>query len=61
MKRKIFEILKAKPTFNRILITADTYTEEECVSDTGMIEKDSVGVLKEIQTVLAVGESVRNW
>lgn len=60
MKRKIFEILKAKPTFNRILITADTYTEEECVSDTGMIKKDSVGVLKEIQTVLAVGESVRN-
>lgn len=60
MKRKVFEILKAKPTFNRILITADTYTEEECISDTGMIEKDSVGVLKEIQTVLAVGETVRN-
>lgn len=49
------------PPFTKMLVTSNTYTEEECVSESGLIEKDSVGMLKDIQEVIAVGPGVREY
>lgn len=50
-----------KPLFTKILVTANTYTEEECVSENGLLEKDQVGMLKEVQEVISVGSSVKEF
>lgn len=46
---------KIKPMFNRLLVTADIYTYGK-----NEIAEHSEGVMKEFQTVLAVGGSVRD-
>ena len=53
------KILEATPPFTMMLVTANTYEESECISDTGMIENDLVGTLKEVQTIISVGPNVR--
>lgn len=50
-----------KPLFTKILVTANTYTEEECVSENGLLEKDQVGMLREVQEVISVGSSVKEF
>ena len=44
-----------------MLVTAHTYTEEECISENGLLEKDQVGMLRDIQEVIAVGSAVRDY
>lgn len=60
MQKRRLKIKEVVPPHTMILVTADTYSESECISDTGMIENDLVGTLKEVQTVLAVGPSVKD-
>ena len=60
MQRKNFKILKICPPFTKMLVTAHTYTEEECISENGLLEKDQVGMLRDIQEVIAVGSAVRD-
>ena len=61
MERKTLKILEATPPFTMMLVTANTYTESECISETGMLESDLVGALKEIQKVISVGQGVREY
>lgn len=49
------------PPFTRMLVTANTYTEEDCISDNGLVMKDQVGMLKDIQEVVSVGSGVRDY
>lgn len=49
------------PPFTRMLVTANTYTEEDCISDNGLVIKDQVGMLKDIQEVVSVGSGVRDY
>lgn len=44
-----------------MLVTANTYTEEDCISDNGLVMKDQVGMLKDIQEVVSVGSGVRDY
>lgn len=61
MQRKLFKIQKVTPPFTRMLVTANTYTEEDCISDNGLVMKDQVGMLKDIQEVVSVGSGVRDY
>ncbi len=54
--QKMINIKKIKPMFTKMLVTADVYTPEECMSN-GIIESDNVGLLKATQTVVEVGEA----
>lgn len=54
------KIKKIKPLFSGILTTAHKYTEEDNISDGGIIEATKTGMLKENQTVMAIGNMVRN-
>ncbi len=49
------------PPFTKMLVTANVYSEEECISESGLIQKDQVGMLKEIQEVISVGPGVREY
>lgn len=50
---------KIKPMFNRIVTTMDTYEQDQYIN--GMINPNrSKGSLKEYQTVLSVGTTVRD-
>lgn len=52
------ELIKIKPMFNTMVVSMDTYTENAKTKD-GLISKvKSKNALKEIQTVIAVGESI---
>ena len=53
-------IKKIKPLFNAIVTTMDTYTEEE-LKVGGIIDSSKINLpVKEYQTVVAVGPTVRN-
>lgn len=53
-------IKKIKPLFNTIVTTMDTYTEEE-LKIGGIIDSSKISLpIKEYQTVVAIGPTVRN-
>lgn len=54
-------IKKIKPMFTRILLTKDTYNEAAYIPGTHLLDSSRIkqGV-KELQTVLAIGDAVRN-
>lgn len=55
----MLNIKKIKPLFTKVVVTKDVYTEESSLSKGGLQIHKS-GEVKEIQTVVAVGDSVRN-
>ena len=59
MKKTILNIKMIRPMYTRIVTTADKYSEAECMTNSGLIDTTKVGKMKEIQTVVAVGTSVR--
>lgn len=59
MKKEKLVIKKVRPMFTRIFTTANKYTFEDSISDTGIIAANVEGSIKDIQTVVAVGEGVR--
>ena len=59
MIKKKLVLKKIKPTFTRLVTTADRYTFEDSITETGMVIPDMEGAIKDIQTVVAVGDGVR--
>lgn len=56
----MLKIKKIKPLFTSLITTMDKY-EQDTITDGGLIDTSKQqGALKEYQTVLAVGDSVRN-
>lgn len=54
------KIKKIKPLFNCVITTMDKYTEDS-INDFGLIDANKqAGNVKEFQTVLAVGSTVRD-
>lgn len=52
-------VKSVRPTFNRLVTTCDLYAED--MTRNGLIvPKEARGTLKEYQTVIAVGDTVRN-
>lgn len=52
------KLIKVKPMFNRIITTMDMYEEDQTVG--GVIDtRKTKGSLKEYQTVVAIGDTVR--
>ena len=52
---------KIRPMFNHILVTMDKYTDSEMVGPAGLVNVEKQNnPIKEIQTVIAVGNSVHN-
>lgn len=55
------EIKKIKPLYTRIVTTMDMYVEDQVTSPGGIIDASKLQKgIKEYQTVIAVGTSVRN-
>ena len=53
------KLIKVKPMFNRIITTMNTYTEDQYIG--GIIDTNKAkGSLKEYQTVVAVGTTIRD-
>lgn len=52
------KIKKLKPLFNFVITTANRYTAEELIGDSGLVRADIQGVLKPYQTVIEVGDRV---
>lgn len=47
--------------FNKILVTANTYQEDQTIGNTTLIDTTKkAGTLLEYQTIVAVGDTVRN-
>lgn len=58
---KTIKLKKIKPMFTSVLTTADKFTEQRYMPGTMIIDPTASKTgLKEYQTVLAVGDSVRN-
>lgn len=57
MKRTLLK--KVTPTFTKILTTSDRYTDEECTDSHGILQPQKLGLIKDVQTVVAVGASCR--
>ena len=56
----MLKVKKIKPMFTALITTMDKY-EQDKITDGGLIDTSKQqGTLKEYQTVLAVGDSVRN-
>ena len=56
----MLKVKKIKPLFTSLITTMDKY-EQDKITDGGLIDTTKQqGTLKEYQTVLAVGDSVRN-
>lgn len=55
----MFKIKKLKPTFNHIVTTCDMYASDIRTKG-GLIDASRVNRIKEYQTVVAVGPSVRD-
>lgn len=56
----MLKVKKIKPLFTSLITTMDKY-EQDKITDGGLIDTSKQqGTLKEYQTVLAVGDSVRN-
>lgn len=54
------KIKKIRPLYNKVLITADRFTEDQ-VSDSGIIDPTKQhGVLMPVQKVVAIGPMVRD-
>lgn len=54
------EIKKIKPMFTRIVTTMDMYVEDQAASPSGILDVSKLKQgIKEYQTVIAVGTSVR--
>lgn len=55
------KLKKIKPVFNRIVVTADRYTNSQKIAGTDLIDATkSEGSLREYQKVIAVGDTVRS-
>lgn len=53
------KLIKIQPLFNKVITTMDSYEEDQYVG--GVIDSTKTkGSLKEYQTVIAVGDTVRN-
>ena len=59
MIKKKLVLKKIKPTFTRLVTTADRYTFEDSITETGMVIPDMEGAIKDIQTVVAVGDEIK--
>lgn len=59
MKTTKIIIKSVTPLFTKIITTAEKYSEADSISKNGLIDTKKVGVLKDIQTVVEVGTSVR--
>lgn len=59
MKVKKLRIKGIVPMFTKIITTADVYSEAESLTNSGIIDASKQGVIKDIQTVISVGTSVR--
>ena len=59
MKTKKLLIKGVTPLFTRIITTSDRYTEADSVDEHGLIDPKRVGAIKDVQTVVEVGTSVR--
>lgn len=58
--RKVLNIKKIKPMYNMLVTTADVYTTEESIMSSGLLDQEKLGKIKDIQTVVAIGSSVRD-
>ncbi len=54
MKKTV--LMKVKPMYTRVVTTADKYTEEDAINEFGILEASKVGLVKNIQTVVAINE-----
>lgn len=52
------KLIKARPMFNRLITTMDTY-EDDLLENGLVVTGKTKGSIKEYQTVLAVGDTVR--
>ena len=59
MKTKKLLIKGVTPLFTRIITTSDRYTEADSVDEHGLIDPKRVGAIKDVQTIVEVGTSVR--
>lgn len=59
MKTKKLTIKGITPLFTKIITTADKYTEADSVDKHGFIDPKKVQAIKDIQTVVEIGTSVR--
>lgn len=50
---------KVTPTFTRIFTTSDKYTDVECMTANGVIDPKKLGLIKDVQRVVAIGASCR--
>ena len=58
MIKKKLVLKKIKPTFTRLVTTADRYTFEDSITETGMVIPDMEGAIKDIQTVNFLNSSI---
>lgn len=61
MKKNKLILKKIRPLFTRIITTADKYTKEDALTDSGLVQANIEGCIKDIQTVVAVGDGVREF
>ena len=54
MKKTV--LMKVKPMYTRVVTTADKYTEEDAINESGILQANKIGVVKDVQTVLAINE-----
>jgi len=59
MKTKKLIIKGVSPLFTRIITTSDRYNEADSVDANGLIDPKKAGSLKDIQTIVEIGTSVR--
>ena len=55
----MLKVTKIHPCMDRIVTTADVYTEKEVTAATGFVDGGRVDTLKEYQTVLEIGPFVK--
>ena len=55
MKKTQINIKKLRPTFSGIITTADVFTEADCTNNSGLIDSNRVGTIKNIQTIVSTG------
>ena len=55
----MFIIKKIKPMFNSLLVTCNKYSKDVTLQGTSLVDTTKADTVKEYQTVVAVGPSVR--
>ena len=57
-KQKIFTVSRVTPRANYVVVTANTYGEEDCINSNGLIDNDKMGLLRNEQYIIAVGNLI---